>query len=192
MSKRIFVTVKRGPMDATAVCVFPWEMQILQHIHGSDVKEVSIDELCSMDGALKVEKLKAKREGAKLDAPDMRQQLEIMVYVDPDSDPAEDPAGEYNRLSMLYGMDADLPMTNVARLFGEFHSGGFEKLLAGFAKQRAPKPRIVQAREEGLDNAPEKLSVAELRDALDVRSVKWAPVDNKAVLVKKLEEALVA
>lgn len=192
MSRRIFVTVERGPMDKTASCVFPWEVQLLQHIHGGAVKEVSLDELCSMEGAASVEKLKPKRQGAVLNGPDLREQLEAMVYVSPEEDPANDPAAEFARLSQLYGMDAELPILVVARIYGEYNSGGFERVLEKHAKERAKKPERLKAQEEGLDAAPDKLSIAELRDALDARDVKWTPADNKAALVKKLEGTLVA
>jgi hypothetical protein len=192
MSRRIFATVERGPMDKTAVCIFPWELQILQHVHGGSVKETSIDELCSMEGAAKVEKIKPKRAEGNLNGPSLREQYEIMVYVDPEQDPALDPAAEYARLSQLYGMDADLPMLNVSRIYGEFNTGNFERLLATHAKETAPKPKLIAAMEIGLDNSPDRLSVAELRDALDAREVKWVPTENKATLVKKLEGALVA
>lgn len=190
MSRRIFATVKRGPMDATAVCIFPWELQILQHIHGDEVKEVSIDALCSMEGAAKIEKLKPKRAGAVLNGPDTREQMEAMVYVDPEMDPANDPGAEYGRLSQLYGMDAELPITVVARIYGEPNSGTFEKVLATYAKDVAKKPDRLIALEAELPDAPAKLSVAELRDALDSREVKWTPTDTKAKLVEKLEGAL--
>jgi hypothetical protein len=56
------------------------------------------------DGVVKKEKVKFKYDGRP--GPDLRQQLEVMAYVDPEDDPALDPAGEYSRLVDKYGMDA--------------------------------------------------------------------------------------
>jgi hypothetical protein len=108
VSRRVFVNVRRGPMDNTAVCVFPWEIDILQHIHMQEVKEVSIDEMANQkDGVVKVEKLKLKH--TKLPAPDLRSQLEMMAYVDPKTT-RQRPGGRVQRLADKYGMDKDLPM----------------------------------------------------------------------------------
>lgn len=190
MSRRVFVTVKRGMTDATAVCIFPWEIPLLAHIHGQEIAEQSIEQMSTVkDGVVKKEKIKFKYQG--LDGPSLRHQLEVMVYVDPEEDPALDPATEYQRMADKYGMDKDLPIPVVTRVFGEFSSGAFEAKLKEFAKERLPKPNLLKARDEGLDGAPDQLSVAELRDALDVRQIVWTAKDTKQILVKKLEEALV-
>jgi hypothetical protein len=49
--------------------------------------------------------------------PDLRAAARNHGYVDPEEDPANDPAAEYDRLADKYGMDKDLPMPCVdARL----------------------------------------------------------------------------
>jgi hypothetical protein len=190
VSRRVFVNVRRGPMDNTAICIFPWEIDILQHIHMQEVKEVSIDEMANQkDGVVKVEKLKLKH--SKLPAPDLRTQLEVMVYVDPEDDPANDPASEYQRLADKYGMDKDLPMPVVSRIYGEFSSGAFEARLKQHAKDRQPVPSVLKALDEGLDKAPDQMSVKELRDALTERSVPWKVTEGKVALIAKLEGVLV-
>lgn len=190
MSRRVFVTVKRGMTDATAVCIFPWEIPLLAHIHGQEITEKSIDEMSTVkDGVVKKEKIKFKYSG--LDGPSLRHQLEVMAYVEPDEDPAEDPATEYQRMVDKYGMDVALPIPVVTRVYGEYSSGAFEARLKEYGRERLPKPNILKARDEGLDGAPDQLSVAELRDALDARSIQWTAKDTKSTLVKKLEEALV-
>lgn len=150
MSRRLFVRVRRGPMDNTAVCVFPWEVAILQLIHQQDVDEVSIEQMANQkEGVVKVEKLKLKH--SDLPAPDIRSQLEAMVYVEPDEDPANDPATEYNRLVEKYGMDKDVPFPCVSRIYGEMSSGAFEAKLREHAKDRAPRPKHLTPIEKQVD-----------------------------------------
>lgn len=197
MSKRIFAEITRGMTDKTAVCVFPWELPILQLIHGQDVKQRSIDEMCNVEkDAMKVERLRFKQRpeypGHKPDMPiTLREQLEVMQWVDPEEDPANDPVAEYSRMVELYGMDKEMPLACVARVYGEITSGAFTRVLAEHQKERVPKPAALKARDEGLGKSPSKMSVGELRAALNERGIEWTVSDAKAELVKKLEEVLV-
>jgi len=186
----VFVTVTRGMTDKTAVCVFPWEMDVLALVHGQEIKEVSIDEMCNMQGAVKVEKQKLKKlPGLRAEyAPGLREQLEAMCYVDPDEDPANDPAAEYNRLAEKYGMDKELPITCVTRVYGEFTSGAFTAMLKKHAEDSMPRPAVLEAADEG--KAPGEMSRAELREALTARGVEWKVTEGKAALVAKLEAVL--
>lgn len=190
MSRRVFVRVRRGPMDNTAVCVYPWELDILQHIHMQEVSEVSIDEMANQkDGVVKVEKLKLKHTDKP--APSLKAQLEVMAYVDPEEDPANDPGGEYQRLADKYGMDKDFPVPVVERIYGQFSSGAFEAKLKQFGKDHLPKPASLKAMDEGLGKSPDQMSVKELRDALKERGVEWKVTEGKQALLEKLESVLV-
>lgn len=189
MTARIFCNVKRGITDATAVCVYPWEKRLLQHIHGPEVEEVSIDKMSDIKGFIKKEKIKFKYDGVA--GPDLRQQLEGMVYVDPEDDPALDPASEYARLEGVYGMDNEVKMAVVTVIYGHFDSGGFEKVLQEFAQQKAAKPMHMKAAGEGLDKAPSKMNVGELREALTARNIDWETSEGKSILREKLEGVLV-
>jgi hypothetical protein len=189
VSRRIFVNVRRGPMDNTAICVYPWELPCLELVHMNSVEEVSIDQMATTkDGRVKVEKLKLKH--TEVPAPDLRSQLEAMVYVDPEDDPANDAAGEYERLAGKYGMDKDFPMAVVERIYGAFSSGAFEAKLKEFGKDHAEKPTFLRATEEGLAKHPKDMKVGELRKALTERGVKWNPRQGQPVLAQMLEDAL--
>lgn len=190
MSTRIFINVRRGPMDATAVCVYPWEKPLLELVHGQDVQEVTIDEMSEVrDGVVKKEKVKFKYDGVP--GPDLRQQLEGMAYVDPEEDPANDPGAEYGRLIDKYGMDKDMPIPVVTRVYGELNSGAFAKVLADFGKERSPTPMHLKAQGEGMAKAPSKMNVGELRAALSERGLKWKVTEGAEALREKLEGALV-
>lgn len=189
MSRRVFAVIGRGMTDKTAVCVYPWELPILALIHGDAVEEKTIDELCDLKGPVKVEKQKLKH--AKVQPPGLREQYEIMAYVDPEEDPANDPGTEYDRMVGKYGMDKEFPMPVVERIFGQFSTGNFERLLKEHLDDRQEKPSALKARDEGLGKSPEQMTVGELREALNERGIEWTVKDNKAALVAKLEEVLV-
>ena len=194
MSRRIFVTVTRGMTDKTAICVFPWEVDILSLVHGQEIKEVSIDEMCRMDGAVRVEKQKLKKlPGMRQSyAPDLRAQLEAMVYVDPDEDPANDPMGEYGRMVEKYGMDKEFPVACVERVYGRPESGAFEAKLKEFAEDRAAVPAALKAQQdEEVEKSPSEMSRQELRDALTERGIAWKATEGRDALVEKLTAELV-
>jgi hypothetical protein len=190
VTRRVFLNVRRGMTDATAVCVFPWEKKLLEHIHGQEVAEVTIDQMASVkDGVVKKEKVKFKYDG--MPGPDLRQQLEAMAYVDPEEDPANDPAAEYGRLADKYGADASFDMSVVERVYGRFDSGGFEQMLKSHLKDRAPMPSHLKAQGEGLDKSPAQMNVGELRQALQERGIKFKVTESRDALAEKLEGALV-
>jgi hypothetical protein len=186
---RIFINVRRGPTDATAVCVFPWEKQILEHIHGQETQQVSIDDLCNVGKVVKVEKVKFKYEGKP--GPDLRAQLEAMAFVEPDEDPANDPAAEFSRLIEKYGMDSEVKMTVAELIYGRFETGMFERLVKEFGAERIPKPAHLKAQGEGLEKPPSKMNVGELRAALNERGIDWDASEGKQALREKLEGVLV-
>lgn len=147
MSRRVFAQVRRGPMDNTAICVYPWELPILELIHGQGVEEVTLEQMAAIkEGVVKVErqKLKKLKNLRARYAPDLMGQLELMVYVDPEEDPAKDPAAEYNRLVDKYGADKEFPVPVIERIFGQFGSGAFTAKVQEFADDTAPMPQVLK------------------------------------------------
>lgn len=181
--KRIFVTVSRGMTDKTAVCIFPWEMAILSQIHGGDVEEVSIDSMCSLKGAVKVQKNSYKRsyEGEAEVAPKLREQLEAMARVPDDESPLDDPESEYGRLVDKYGMDKEIPLPVVTRVYGEFMSGAFAAALKQ-AQEAAPESR-------GLEKPIAEMSINELRGELGRLGIDYDKTATKVELLDLLETA---
>ena len=183
MTRRIFVTVTRGMTDKTAVCIFPWEKRLLESIHGGDVQEVSIDDMCSLAGATKIEKIKLPTrepgEPPRQLAPNLRDQLEAMTFVDPEYDPVQDPMSEYMRLVDKYGPDKDIPIPVVTRIFGEFDSGAFAAALKAVSKdepQKSGKPI-------------EEMSINELRAELGRLDIDFDRSATKAEMVDLLTTA---
>lgn len=190
MSRRIFAEIARGMTDKTAVCVYPWELAVLELVHGGDVTEKTIDQLCDIkQGVVKVEKIKLKHTDRP--APGLREQYEIMAYVDPEEDPALDPEGEYSRLAQKYGMDKELPIPCVTRVFGEFSTGNFTRALKEHASDRAPMPAYLKAVQEGLSRSPADMTVKQLREELKERGIAWKVTEGRDALAEKLTEALV-
>jgi hypothetical protein len=188
MTRRIFVTVKRGMTDETAVCVFPWEKRLLERIHGGQVEDRSIDEMCELHGPVKIERnrVQIKREGGeKPDVPpNLREQLEAMTRVDPDEDPMNDPAAEYNRLSDKYGMDNEVKLSVVALIYGQFDSGAFEAAMKA-ASAPAPKKAAAQASERPI----EKMTINELRANLRQAGIDFDATATKEQLADLLATA---
>jgi hypothetical protein len=189
LSRRVFVTVDRGMTDKTSVCVYPWEIDVLMLVHGGAVKEISIDEMLHLDGAVKVEKQKLKKlaELKQTYAPDPRAQLEAMCYVDPDEDPCNDPAAEYNRLAEKYGMDKEVPFPCVTRVYGEFTSGAFAAKLKQYADERVERPAHLGEEES---KSPADMSREELRAQLKQMGIAFKVTESRDALAAKLEAAL--
>lgn len=181
MSRRIFVTVTRGMTDKTAVCIFPWEKPILEQIHGGDVAEVSIEEMCSLKGAIKIEKNAHKRsDGVQSEAaPSLKEQLEAMVIVPEDEDPANDAAAEYSRLVDKYGLDKEIPLPVVTRVYGEFNSGAFEARLKQELGKKAAKT------ERRFAKSIEDMTINELRTELRKAEIDY-PQNGKLADLRDL------
>ncbi len=193
--KRIFMTIRRGITDATAVCVFPWERPLIEEIHGGSADVVTIDQMCSKDGVKSVKKIKL-REGRRdqddkvmtpEDAPDMRAQLIAMCDVDPDNNPMDDPEGEYGRMMEKYGMHPKIELPVVEKVYG--NSRTFRSCMRDFAAGRIPDFLSDQDTEDQGPVAIADMTADQLREMLDGLGVKFPP---KASRVKLEEIALEA
>jgi len=165
--RRIFVQIQRGITDRTLVCVFPWEVPILSEIHGSSATEVSIDELTSMNGAIRVTTQKLRQATDPL--PGLREQYEAMATSMEDN-PLENPELEYQRLGMVYGMHNDVALPNVEKVYGSLQQ--FRMMLTQFVrnggvmdyKREATSGSILDDGDESVPIA--EMSLNELRAAL--------------------------
>lgn len=188
MIRRIFVNVSRGMTDKTAVCIFPWEMALLERIHGGDVEEVSIDEMCTIKGHLKIEKNKTRvkrQDGVESEAPpDLRAQLEAMVTVGEDEDPTADPDAEYGRLADKYGMDKEINMPVVSVVYGQFSSGAFTAAMKEALQRSGSAPKKAD-----LDKPIEAMSINELRTKLRAEAIDFPQTATKAELADLLATA---
>lgn len=132
--EKVFVLVSRGLTDKTAVCVFPWEAPILEEIHGSNAVPVTIDEMCDLKSPIKVKQLKLKHATEKM--PNLREQLEAMVKVDPLRNPLEDPEAEFARMEGCYGRHLEVNLPNVTKVYGSV--GNFRRAMRDFAMGKTP------------------------------------------------------
>lgn len=135
MIQKVFMLIQRGLTDRTPVCVWPWEQPILEEIHGGNAQPVTLDELCDLQGAAKVTKLKMLHKEAEL-GPSMREQYEAMVKVDPETNPLADPEAEFVRLVELYGMHVNVKMPNVEKVYGSL--ANFRSAMRDYARGRTP------------------------------------------------------
>jgi hypothetical protein len=185
MTQKVFLKVNRGMTDKTLVCVYPWEKSLIESVHAQDCEPVSIDEMCSMKDVVKIEKQKLNH-GDRF-APGLRDQLIEMATVHPEEDPANDPATEYGRMADKYGMDKDIPIPVVTRVYGEFSSGAFTEALKKF-KSEMPHGELVKGVPKSATHVA-KMSVAELRDECARRGIGFTTEMSKAQLQELLKVA---
>lgn len=193
--RRIFMTIKRGITDQTAVCVFPWEKPLIEEIHGGNAIEVSIDDMCSKEGVKVVKTIKLKERvdlNGEAMVPeqglDLRARLTRMTMVDPEEDPSQDPDSEYGRMQEKYGMHPELPILVVEKVYGSARQ--FRVCVRDFAAGRVPDfldDGAVDDRSED-ELAPAEMTMQQLRKALKARDIPYARTDTR----DKLEELLVA
>jgi len=142
--EKVFMLIQRGMTDRTPACVWPWEKPILEEIHGANAVEVSIDELCDLRGAVKVEKVKPIARGLDVngkqvrseEAPSLRAQYEAMLKLDPNANPLDDPESEFGRMVDKYGMHLNVNLPNVEKVYGSV--GNFRRAMREYANGRTP------------------------------------------------------
>lgn len=194
MLSRIFMTIKRGITDATAVCVFPWERPLIEEIHGGNATVVTIEQMCSKDGVKSSKRLKLNESRRDQDdspmkpeyAPDMREQLEIMARVHPDNNPMDDPSGEYARLEGYYGMHPKIELSVVEKVYQ--NERFFRSCMRDFAAGRTPDFLMEDDGEDG-DKAIGDMTPDELREVLTKLGVAFPPKANRAKLEEMAVEA---
>lgn len=196
MLKKVFLHVKRGPMDTTLVCVFPWEKPILEEIHGSNCQPVSIEKLCELPPGVTVKPVKLKKSvgiDGKIMTPDkplsQRQLYEKMLLVDEDENPLADIGNEWGRMMEVYGRHMEIPTTNVEKVYGSFRN--FQSCVRTFAKGKTPEFLMGDGADDGA--AEDDLPIAEmtddqLREKLTQSGIKFA----KNAKREELEDLLLA
>lgn len=138
MTYRVFMTVGRGPMDKTAVCVFPWERELLEEIHGGGAEHKTIEELTTFKGVVSAKKLKLPIPGTgALPAGDLKSQLRAMTIVPAEDDPAHDLSAEFVRLQEKYGMHPSVNMTVVEKVYG--NAGNFSRAVRKYTGKKPPR-----------------------------------------------------
>lgn len=133
--QKVFMLIQRGLTDKTAICVWPWEQPILEEIHGGSAVAVTLDEMCDLKQPVRVKQLKLRHsQGGKMLT--LREQLEAMVKLDPDTNPLEDPETEYDRLVGAYGRHLEVNLPNVTKVYGSI--GNFRRAMRDYANGRVP------------------------------------------------------
>jgi hypothetical protein len=171
MSLRKFATVDRGLVDHPPVCVFAWEIPILEAIYGN-VEVHTIEELTNTKGSLMANKIKLRH--AEQHAPDLKTQLITMSNAIPDEvDPINSPETEYERLRGVYGGHPEVAAASIEVAYGRFNEGRFTKAVQeAYASMNAELG--IKTGESG-----------EVGNAIDVDAVKALdPKEVKAALTE--------
>jgi hypothetical protein len=183
--QKVFMLIQRGMTDRTPVCVFPWEKPILEEIHGGNAQEISLEELCELRGATKIQKIKPRQReinGKKIvsdEVPSMRAQYEAMVKVNPDENPLEDPEAEFGRLAEKYGMHLQVNLPNVEKVYGSV--GNFRRALKDYASGRSPD-FVGETGPITEDKPVAEMSDKKLKEALKAMGVKFDGNSGREVL----------
>lgn len=191
---RVLATVDKGMTDKPLVCVFPWEISLLEVLHGDGSVEVhDIDTMSSPGAKAIVQRIKLKHSDHH--APDLREQLTAFCNTLPDGiEPFEDPRSEYNRMVAVYGMHPEVKQSVVENVYGRFESGAFAAMVKQVAD--AHNAEAVESEVGGEDTGGGDLNIdempgAQLRDELAKRQVVFKNNDALAGLRARLK-AIVA
>lgn len=192
--KKVFMLIKRGLTDNTPVCVYPWEVPILNEIHAGNAQLVTIDQLCDLKGGVAKEIKPKKREvnGRVFTAdrsPTLREQFESLTKVDPELNPLKDPAAEFARLCALYGMHTDIPLPNAEKVYGSLV--GFRAAMKEYAAGRSPDV----AGETGPieeEKPVAEMSDVELKEKLKEMKIPFSKKATREELEDLLTEAIAA
>jgi len=193
--QKVFMLIQRGMTDRTPVCVFPWEKPVLEEIHGGNAQEISLDELCDLKGAAKIEKIKPRErfvDGVKIKAeevPPMRAQYEAMLKIDPDENPLDDPESEFGRLAEKYGMHINVNLPNVEKVYGSV--GNFRRAMREYANGRTPD-FVGESGPIRAEKPVAEMSLHELKAALKEKGIKFGGNSGREALEELYADLAVA
>lgn len=163
MSERVWARVQRAGQgsnmtDQTPVVIWTHEIAILNEIHGEDSVTVIDDVSELVDASVRAS---VDRDGTKVNRSVLieRRVKELGLGQQFDTDPAE----EYSRLAMVYGMHDEVKMPVVQYVYGRFEEGRFTKALG------------VEALED--------LSIQDLRSRASKMGLEFSPKDKKSDLI---------
>lgn len=175
---QVLVTVRRGLTDSTPVLVYPWEVPILERIHG----EGNVNE----ENTKETERW-LRLTGVNQPSDTVKETHGGQIKTIPAYDPSIDIAAEYMRMVNKYGMDPDRPMPVVEFCYGLARSGQFEAAVLENIPEELRAGRVARILREG---GADSLSGAEIRSALDQRKIVFKRTASLSTLRSLLNDAL--
>jgi hypothetical protein len=188
---RVIATVDKGMTDKPMVCVFPWEIPLLEVIHGDgSVLVQEIDDLTDFGAKAIVQRIKLKH--TEEHAPDLRQQLINFCNELPDGiEPFDDPRSEYDRMANVYGMHPEVKQSIVENVYGRYDSGNFAKMVRSVADaHNAEEVESEGGTGKADPDAVDGMSGADVREALAKREVSFKNNDAVVGLKRRLKVIL--
>lgn len=175
---QILVIVRRGITDSTPVLVYPWEVPILEIVHG----EGNVEEA----GGAETERW-LERTGVHQPRDTVIEMHGGGEQVRESYDPTVDIAAEYGRMGEKYGMHSEVAVANVEYVYGQFKTGQFEAAVL----ENIPDS-MRAGREAAIMNAggADQLTGAQVRSALDSRKIKYKRTGSLSSLRQLLNQAI--
>lgn len=176
---QILVNVRRGLTDNTATLVYPWEVPILEIVHGEG--NVVQDETKESARWLKITEVNIPKDTI-LETVQGDKLKPAMAF-----DPSVDIQAEYMRMVGKYGMHAEVRMPNVEYVYGQFKTGQFEAAVLENLPEELREGREARILQE---NGAEGLNGAQVRAALHSRKIKFKQTASMSTLRALLNDAL--
>lgn len=175
---QVLVRVRRGITDDTPTLVFPWEVPILEAVHGEgnviEADERETMKWLEMTGVHQPKDTTMELHGGSKKV--------IEMY-----DPSMDIGSEYVRLQNKYGMHFEKPIFYVEDVYGPLRNGQFEAAVLENIPEGAREGRMTRILAEG---GADTMNGAQVRAALDLRKIKYKRTGSLTSLRALLDEHL--
>lgn len=175
---QVLVTVRRGLTDNTPSLVYPWEVPILEVIHGEG--NVVENDHAETEKWLRLTGVNQPKDSEYEMLSGAKKTTEAY-------DPSMDIAAEYMRMEQKFGRHAEMPQSNVENVYGPLKNGQFEAAVLENLPEELRAGREAKILREG---GAEQLSGAQIRSALDARGIKYRRTGNRSTLAALLNNAL--
>lgn len=175
---QVLILVRRGLTDDTATMVYPWEVPILEVIHGEgNVREAEGPETAKW----------LRMTGVNQPADTVTELHGGGVKTAQAYDPSLDITAEYGRMEQKYGRHAEMPQSNVENVYGPLKNGQFEAAVLENLPDDLREGRVARIL---MESGASQLSGAQVRTALDQRKIKFRRASNLTALRNLLDDAL--
>lgn len=195
MSKRVLVTIDRGMTDKTGKVVWEHEIPILNAVHGTEVRLVSLDDVEDLQGTALVlagttQIVDPKDPRFKDQAKEKVSLVEVLKRNLSIGKPfSGNVADEYERLVAMYGTHPEYNLPFVEYVYGRPEQGRFKEAVAAVAEDEEQDYDLAHpgAKPVPLNDGP--LTDEQMRAKLMDADIEFPPTAKGATLRKLYDAA---